>query len=506
MKSEVMALITTSLVSDIGIGIRDAFNMFWDTLWAMILGFALSGAVQAFVSREEMKTHLGNHKPGTVGRASVYGMISSSCSYAASAMTKSLFLRGADFVASMVFMFASTNLVVELGIVLIVLIGWQFALAEFVGGSIMIVLLVIAGSLWLRGRVVVEARQNVEKGSSGEQLHGSSSEALLKEPFGKRIKSLGGWSDAAGYTMSDLTMLRKEILIGFVVAGFLAALVPNSIWNVVFFHGHGAATSVENVIVGPFIALISFVCSIGNVPLAAALWKGGISFGGVVSFIFADLISLPMLLIYRKFYGGRVTLRLLAVFWGVMSLAGLITEGLFNLVHITPTIRPTAISHNSFGFNYTTVLDVVFLALLGVLYWLYKNKERFGGGSGYAKDVVCGMQVEVAHAPACEVLNGNAYYFCSDHCRERFVANPDRFTHNQKMSMSDETNGHDQDLGGDSSDEESVIDPVCTMTINKSNAAGHESYEGNEYWFCCTGCQDSFSKNPEHYLDANDLR
>lgn len=495
MKGDLFAFAISHIFIDVGLGVREAFNMFWATLWALILGFGLSGVVQAFVSREEMQARLGNHGPASVGRASFYGMISSSCSYAASAMTKSLFLRGADFVAAMVFMFASTNLVIELGIVLIILIGWQFAVAEFVGGAIMIVLLVGAGGLWFRGRVLVEAKRNVEEGQTGH-LHALASPDLQHQPWRQRIRSLGGWSDAAGYTMSDLTMLRKELFIGFVVAGFLAALVPVQVWNVVFFQGHGSATTLENVIVGPFIALISFVCSVGNVPLAAALWKGGISFGGVVSFIFADLISLPLLLIYRKFYGGRMTLRMLAVFWGVMSLAGLITEGIFRIFGGVPTIRPTIIASNSFGFNYTTILDVIFLVIFAGLYWLYRNRERFGGGAGYAKDVVCGMQVEIAHAPASANFENEIYYFCSNRCNDRFTANPERYATgnaDQTATAMDMNHDHSKDM------EDSAVDPVCGMTVETANAAAQQSYKGHDYWFCSTGCSQNFQADPERY-------
>lgn len=495
---EVIAAVSVGhIFFDIGLALKEAFNMLWDTLWAMILGFGLSGVIQAFVSRKQMQARLGNHRPSSIGRASIYGMISSSCSYAASAMAKSLFLRGADFVASMVFMFASTNLVIELGIVLIVLIGWQFAVAEFVGGAIMIVLLVVFGALWFRGRIVTEARRNVESGAN-EHVHGSSEGEMEEEPLLKRLRSLGTWSDAASYTMSDLTMLRKEIIIGFLVAGFLAALVNVQVWKIVFFSGHGTATSVENVIVGPLIALLSFVCSIGNVPLAAALWQGGISFGGVVSFIFADLLSLPLLLTYRKFYGTRMTLRMLGVFWLVMSLAGLITEGIFHLFGAIPVIRPKVIASNSFGFNYTTALDVIFLVLFAGMYWLYRNKERFGGGTGYAKDLVCGMQVEVANAPATVNFENTTYYFCSNRCSERFSANPKRFTtasqleNKEHLSMNDD---HEDRQGATGK-----IDPVCGMTVDPDSAAATQGYEGEEFYFCSTGCSSRFRENPRSYL------
>jgi hypothetical protein len=413
----------------IGRSLREGFFMFWETLWPLILGFTLSGAVQAFVSREAMQARMGDHGPAAVARASGYGMASSSCSYAASAMAKSLFVKGADFVAASVFMVASTNLVVELGIVLIVLMGWQFAASEFVGGVIMIVLLAFAGGFWLRGRLVVEARQRLTDQAGHDQDHAPyESAALQREPWATKLRSSGGWADAATYTMADLAMLRRELAIGFTVAGFLAVVVPVQVWNTVFVHGHGGWTTIENVAVGPLIALVSFVCSIGNVPLAAALWKGGISFGGVVSFIFADLISFPLLLIYRRYYGTRLMVRMLVIFWGVMSVAGLVTEVIFRAAGLVPAIRPAQVAPAHFSWDYTTYLNIVFLVLFAVLYWAYRNRARSGGDDGYALDPVCGMQVEVANAPASTVQAGKRSYFCSDRCRVRFEADPERFT------------------------------------------------------------------------------
>ncbi len=407
--------------------LREGFFMFWETLWPLVLGFGLSGAVQSFVSRDAMRRSMGDHRPASVARASGYGMASSSCSYAAAAMTKSLFVKGADFIASLVFMFASTNLVLELGIVLIVLLGWQFAASEFIGGTIMIVLLAAFGGLWLRGRLVSQARERLGE-DEGHGGHGAGGDAELQDqPWSVKLRSKAGWADAATYTMSDLTMLRRELVIGYTVAGFLAVVVPVHFWNTVFLHGHGFWTSLENAIVGPFIAIISFVCSVGNVPLAAALWKGGISFGGVISFIFADLIAFPLLLIYRRYYGLRLTVRMLVVFWTVMSAAGLITEGLFRLAGLVPTTRPTQVSPAHFSWDYTTYLNIIFLGLFGVLYWTYRNRDRLGGGDGYAMDPACGMQVETAHAPASSVLDGQRFFFCSDHCRDRFESDPARF-------------------------------------------------------------------------------
>jgi uncharacterized membrane protein YraQ (UPF0718 family)/YHS domain-containing protein len=419
----------TAILLGIGHSLREAFFMFWDTLWALVLGFGLSGAVQAFVSREEMRARLGDHRPAAVARATAYGTVSSSCSYAASAMARSLFAKGADFISAMIFQVASTNLVVELGIVLAVLIGWQFAAAEYAGGVIMIVLLAAFGGAFLRGRSLAQAGARVAApAATGHEHHGPGGEAVQPLPWRSRIRSAAGWADASSYTMSDLGMLRREMIIGYLVAGFLAELVPAGVWHAVFIHGHGALTAVENAAVGPFIALISFVCSIGNVPLAAALWQGGIGFGGVVSFLLADLIALPLVLIYRKFYGGRMALRLLGMFWVMMTLAGLATEALFGATGLTPAHRTTQIVAEHFSWNYTTVLNIVFLALFALLVWVYRNRGRLGGGAGQATDPVCGMQVERANAPASAGHAGARYYFCSGRCRDRFVASPGRYT------------------------------------------------------------------------------
>jgi uncharacterized protein len=300
--------------------------------------------------------------------------------------------------------------------------GWQFAVSEFVGGIIMIVLLATVGALWLRGRLVVRARERLEVTEDAHaHRHPPATDGAGEQPPRKtRLRSVAGWADSATYTMSDLTMLRRELVIGYAVAGFLAVLVPTSVWQAVFISGHGFWTSIENAIVGPLIAVISFVCSIGNVPLAAALWKGGISFGGVIAFIFADLIAFPLLFIYRRYYGTRLMLRMLGVFWALMSTAGLLTELLFRAAGLVPTVRPTTVAPAHFSWNYTTYLNLIFLAIFGVLCWLSRNRERLGGGDGYARDPVCGMQVEIAYAPATRDGAGGRRYFCSDHCAEQF--------------------------------------------------------------------------------------
>ena len=467
-----------SVLSAIGGSLSGAFSMFWETLWALVVGFGLSGAVQAFVSRSQMQRVLGDHRPGTIGKAGFFGMVSSSCSYAAAALAKSLFARGADFTSAMVFMFASTNLVVELGIVLWLLLGWQFALAEFAGGAIMIVLLTVVVPRVIPESWLATARARLNTGTPDSDTHahhGQPAEDLdgnRRRPAGERIRSLAGWSDAAGYTISDVTMLRKELLIGFVAAGFATVLVPTWVWQSLFLTGHGMASSVENVVLGPLLAILAFVCSIGNVPLAGALWVGGISFGGVISFIFADLITLPLLLIYRRYYGTRLTLRLLAVFWAVMSVAGLATEYLFSAAGLVPTTHPQLVAMGGVHWNYTTILNILALIAFSVLYWLYRNRERVGGGAGYAKDPICGMQVDTITAPVTATRAGQIYYFCSDHCQHRFTTGPT----------------------ATSAPASEVVDPACGMTVD-AGTAHTATIDGHAVYFCSAGCRDSFTGN-----------
>jgi hypothetical protein len=484
-----------SALEVIGRSLADGAGMFWETLWALVLGFGLSGAVQAFVSRAEMQRALGDHRPATIARAGFFGAVSSSCSYAASALAKTLFSRGADFTAAQAFMFASTNLVAELGIVLWLLIGWQFALAEFAGGAVMIALLAL-----ILPRVVSPAEQAAARealtsmparGGGAHTGHGDP-DTDSSGSWRARIRSLAGWSDAAGYTISDVTMLRKELVVGFVVAGFAEAAVPVSFWQSLFLTGHGFWSVLENVVLGPFLAIISFVCSIGNVPLAAALWAGGITFGGTIAFVFADLITLPLLMIYRRYYGTRITAKLLAVFWATMSAAGLITEYLFRAAGIAPA--PSAgdgmAGRDVWGWNYTTVLDIIAIAVFAALYWLYRNRARFGGGSGYAKDPVCGMQVQVAHAPATAQHEGTAYYFCSDHCQHRFTASPARWA----AQPAD----HVQADADAVSAEDAAVDPVCGMTVDPATAV-QGAHVGATYYFCGPGCRDQFASDPASF-------
>ena len=485
-------VIVASLPGDAGESLKMAFFMLWETLWALVLGFGLSGVVQAFVPRESMERVMGDHGPAAVGRATVFGMVSSSCSYAATAMAKSLFQKGADFVTAMAFMFASTNLVLELGIVLLILMGWQFAAAEFIGGPIMIVLLVAVGGLVLHRRITDPARARLESGMVGGHDHQAMvgvslarQAELERAPWREKLASPAAWADAASYTMADITMLRKELAIGYVVAGIITVFVPHRVWEDIFFSGHGFWTAAENVLIGPFIAVVSFVCSIGNVPLANALWHSGLGFGGVIAFIFADLITFPLLLIYRKYYGLGLTLRLLAVFWAVMAAAGLAVEGLFALLDWIPHGMGGEVVHSRLEWNYTSVLNIAFLGIFAVLLWLHRNRARLGGGQGYAIDPICGMQVQKANAPASRRHRGGTVWFCSDRCAGRFDRDPDR---HQLM------HSHDEEAS------DMALDPVCGMTVDPTTAAAVRTHDGRNWFFCSPGCAEAFDRDPERFI------
>src|SRR3954451_9337311 len=354
-----------STLGSLGDALRVSFGMFWEILWALILGFALSGAVQAVVSKGEMRRLLPDASPRSIAIATGLGAASSSCSYAAVALARSIFRKGADFTSAMAFQFASTNLVIELGIIMWLLLGWQFALAEFVGGPIMIVLIALLFRAFLTNRLVAEARAQADRGLVGS-MEGHAEMDMSLSGAGslwQRLFSARGLTATSNYFVMDWAAIWKDIAGGLVIAGALAAWVPNYTWQSLFLAQHGTVAKLWGPLVGPLFAIVSFVCSIGNVPLAAVLWNGGISFGGVIAFIFADLLILPILDIYRRYYGLRMTAFLLATFYAAMVAAALVVELIFGTAGLVPAARSAQITEASVAFNYTTVLNVIFLAL-----------------------------------------------------------------------------------------------------------------------------------------------
>jgi uncharacterized membrane protein YraQ (UPF0718 family) len=356
-----------------------AGGMAWEILWALILGFTLSGVVQAVVSKREMRRLMPDDSPKTLFVATGLGAASSSCSYASVALARSLFKRGADFTAAMVFEFASTNLVFELGIIMALLLGWQFVAGEFVGGPLMIVLLVVLFRIFLKRRLVEGARAEAEKGRLGS-MEGHAEMDMSAQAQGswwQRLRTPAGFTSTASYFVMDWVAIWRDIAAGLLISGALAAWVPHSFWQGLFLAHHPMLARLWGPLIAPFVAIISFVCSVGNVPLAAVLWNGGISFGGVLTFIFADLIILPILHIYKKYYGWKMAGFLLTTFYATMVIAGLIVEFLFQGLGIERTARNAKVVEASISWNYTTILDIVFLSLAATLVWRYFSK---GGG------------------------------------------------------------------------------------------------------------------------------
>ncbi|MFE2837154.1 permease [Streptomyces mirabilis] len=348
-------------------------SMTWEITWALILGFGLSAVVQAVVRRATIVRILGDDRPRTLTLAAGLGAASSSCSYAAVALARSLFRKGANFTAAMAFEIASTNLVVELGVILALLMGWQFTVAEFVGGPIMIVALAVLFRIFLRERLLREAREQAERGLAGSmEGHAAMDMSIRTEgSFARRLLSREGYTSVAHVFVMEWAAILRDLVIGLLIAGAIAAWVPDAFWQSLFLDGHPLAAKLIGPLVGPLVAIASFVCSIGNVPLAVVLWKGGISFGGVVAFIFADLLILPILNIYRKYYGLRMTGFLLVTFYAAMVLAGYVVEFLFGGLGLIPDQADATIPMEGVSWNYTTWLNIAFLLLAAALVWRF---------------------------------------------------------------------------------------------------------------------------------------
>ncbi len=391
-------------------GLRDALLMAWEVWWALVLGFAISAVVQAWVPRERVERMLGGAGVGAVGRATALGAASSSCSYAAVAIAKSLFERGASAGSALAFQFASTNLVWELGLVLWVLIGWQFTLAEYLGGLVMIALMALLRRRFIPRGLEAEAREHARAADAGH-IHHAAGET---RSWSARLTSGQAWSDVAHNFWGDWRMLWKEITLGFLLAGLVAQL-GNGVFSGLFLrHAPGPLPTLENVVVGPLIAVLSFVCSVGNVPLAAVLWSGGISFAGVLAFLFADLIVLPILAIYGKYYGWPYARRIVALMLVTMVLAALAVAGLLDLAGLIPAgPRPTRGEiFGHVGVDYRLALNVLGLAVFAVLMGLAARRG--------VTDPVCGMRIDRRRAVT-GTFSGRRRCFCSEQCRAAYA-------------------------------------------------------------------------------------
>jgi YHS domain-containing protein/uncharacterized membrane protein YraQ (UPF0718 family) len=495
-----------------------SFFMFWEVLWPLAFGFLLSAMIQTVVSKRAVASTLG--RPDLKGflLACGFGAASSSCSYAAVAVARALFRRGASFVNAIIFEFASTNLVFELGLVLLILLGWQFVAAEFAGGLLMAVILWILFKVTLGQRMVDDARRQADRGVFGSthEAHGEMDMSITEGPFLARLFSPRAFTAISHSFFMDLNALYVDLGLGFLIAGALAAWVPTSWWQAFFLTNHPTLNEFWSPLIGPVISMLSFVCSVGNVPLAVVLWNGGISFGGVISFIFADLIILPILNIYRKYYGGRMSLYLLGVSYAAMAVTGFLVGGAFQLLGLAPTNHHVAVFETQPTWNYTTFLDLAFLVLIALLAlrfvttggteMLRAHARRPDAGAQLVRDPVCGMSVDPATATEQVEYEGATHYFCSYGCRSTFEKEPARYA---AQVAQVEHAGHRSQIPvvaampkGEKMERHSAIDPVCGMSVDTEHAEYRSFQKGETYYFCSAGCKATFDRDPGKYAGS----
>jgi uncharacterized protein len=346
-----------------------AGSMTWQITWALVLGLALSAVVQALVRRAKVERALGDDRPRTLAVAAGLGAASSSCSYAAVALARSLFRKGASFTAAMAFEIASTNLVIELGVILALLMGWQFTVAEFTGGPVMIIIVALIFRRVLRQPLLRNARVQADRGLRGSMEGHAAMDMSIggAGPLHRRLLSAGGLTSVSHVFVMEWAAIIRDVVAGLLIAGCIAAWVPDSFWRGFFLADHPLAAGLWGPLIGPVVAILSFVCSVGNVPLAAVLWKAGISFGGVTAFIFADLLILPILNIYRKYYGARMTVVIFAAFYAAMVAAGYLVEIVFGGLGLVPDRAAARVAVVGVSWNYTTWLNVASLLLAATL-------------------------------------------------------------------------------------------------------------------------------------------
>jgi uncharacterized membrane protein YraQ (UPF0718 family) len=453
--------------------LRIGVGFLWTAAWAIVLGLVVTSFVQVYVSKERMASVLGEGDAGAIAKATAFGAASSGCSFGAVAIGKGLFKKGAHAVNVLAFMFASTNLIVELGLMIWILLGWEFLVAELLGGLVLIAVMAAIVRLTLPEALFDRVREELaerdrEAGiaedptcglegndeytlttDGGETLQFCSEgcletyrqEAASRGEWREKLLSWGGWYKLGNQYRKEWSMIWKDVVAGFLIAGFVIVFVPQSVWNALFLQGDGLLVTAENAVMGVAIAVISFVGSMGNVPFAVALWGGGISFGGVIAFVYADLITVPVLDVYRKYYGWKVMLYILAVFFVTMAFTGFLMELLFDALDVVPNLAggQTATEQTYFELDYIFYLNLVAFALSGSLLYVYR---RGLGAPGQYRDPVCGMRTD-AEDPSL-TRNQETYRFCSEHCKQTFESTPERFADVSPMSSAtDASESHD---------------------------------------------------------------
>ncbi|MFB6279214.1 MAG: permease [Salinibacter sp.] len=458
------------MISGVVEALRIGFGFLWTAAWAIIMGLTITSLVQVYVSKERMAQVLGDGSIGSLVKATLFGAASSGCSFGAVAIGKGLFKKGAHVVNFLAFMFASTNLIVELGLMIVILLGWEFLAAELIGGLILIAVMAAIVHLTLPENLFEEVRaalaaQDAQMGvdedptcgmegrdaftlttEDGETLKFCSEgcmETYRQQAAGTGrwqddLQSWGGWYKIANQYRKEWSMIWKDVVGGFLISGFVIVFVPQWVWSALFLQGEGLLVTAENALMGVAIAVISFVGSMGNVPFAVALWGGGIGFAGVIAFVYADLITIPVLNVYRKYYGWKVMAYILAVFFVTMAFTGFVMEILFEAFGIIPDLAggQTATEQTYFAFDYVFYLNLIAFSLSGFLLYVYR---RGLGAPGKYRDPVCGMQVG-ADGPSA-THEGETYQFCSATCRRAFEENPAQFAR-ESPKIADAGSGH----------------------------------------------------------------
>ncbi|WP_226482078.1 permease [Natrinema amylolyticum] len=460
-----------TLIDGILESLRIGFGFLWTAAWAIIMGLTITSLVQVYVSKERMANVLGESNLTSLAKATAFGAASSGCSFGAVAIGKGLFAKGAHAVNFLAFMFASTNLIVELGLMILILLGWEFLVAELLGGLVLIAVMAVIVRVTLPETLFDEVRTELERhdrdhgdmtdptcGMEGTDEHAIvtdggetlrfCSEGCLETyrqqtassgEWYDELRSWGGWYKLGNQYRKEWSMIWKDVVAGFLISGFVIVFVPQWVWNALFLEGDGLLVTAENAIMGVVIAVISFVGSMGNVPFAVALWGGGISFAGVIAFVYADLITIPVLNIYRKYYGWNVMLYILGVFFVTMAFTGFLMELLFDALGIVPNLAggETATEQQYFELNYTFYLNLVAFGLSGFLLYVYR---RGLGAPGRYRDPVCGMRTDDDGPNA--TYDGETYYFCSASCKRAFEDAPDDFAAHPPR-VSDAGSSHD---------------------------------------------------------------
>ncbi len=368
-----------------------SLGFFWKALWAFILGYIISSAIQVFVTRERMQRAMGKAGKASIALGTFFGFISSSCSFAALSTTKSLFKKGAGFIPSLTFLLASTNLVIELGFIIAIFLGWQFVVGEYVGGILLILFMWLVVRFTRPTKLIKKARQKLNQtGDNGDEENSSD--------WKHKIQTIQGWKQVANKYFMEWQMVWKDVTFGFTIAGVIAAFVPRTFFQTLFIgsgqgNNPGFFAILEHTIVGPVAAFFTFIGSMGDIPLASILFANGVSFAGVMAFIFSDLVVFPVIRINAKYYGWKLALYILGIFLLALVATALTMHYSFSLLGILPesSAAGSAADTQRFAIDYTFWLNLVFLALTGVLAWLHfgknhkQNNQQHSHSNGHGK-------------------------------------------------------------------------------------------------------------------------